>query len=229
MGSRNENGCPSNTGRWSVGHKQHARPTRLAESNPATVRIIVVDDDPIKSSVSMTLPNSALDLVLTGKADIDGVGNGWDNRIIGNKGNNVLDGKAGNDRLEGKEGKDLMIGGTGNDTLKGGDGKDTYLFTRNDIQAGGVDKAYDSKGDALDLTALLSDIRIDGVGLDAITKNFVLGDSLSRAAGHETSLAFIDGKLLFDLDRDGRFSPDSDFQPCRSGNSFIVARHLTVR
>ncbi|MDO9105746.1 MAG: cadherin-like domain-containing protein [Methylovulum sp.] len=183
-----------------------------AESNVATVHISVVDDDPIKSSVSMTLPDTALNLVLTGKADINGAGNGWANHIIGNKGNNVLDGKAGNDRLEGQEGKDILIGGTGNDSLKGGDGKDIYLFTNNDIQAGGVDKVFDSKGDAIDLTAMLSDTRVNGAKLASITKSFVLSDTLSKAFGSETNLAFNDGKLLFDIDHDGSFSPNSDFQ-----------------
>ena len=74
--------------------------------------------DSVRSSVTYTLGAQQENLLLTGTATIDGIGNGGDNTIYGNAANNTLDGSAGNDWL---------IGGTGNDTLVGGAGDDTYL------------------------------------------------------------------------------------------------------
>ncbi|MEQ1598054.1 MAG: hypothetical protein ABL880_01680 [Methylotenera sp.] len=64
-------------------------------------------------------------LTLTGIANIDGIGNAFNNIITGNAGNNILDGLVGNDSLNGGDGDDTLIGGVGNDTLKGGAGADS--------------------------------------------------------------------------------------------------------
>jgi len=82
------------------------------------------------------------DLILTGAADIEGVGNALDNRIVGNEGKNQLWGFDGDDILEGGEGADTLDGGNDNDTLDGGAGDD-YLW------GGAGDDTYylDSAGD----------------------------------------------------------------------------------
>lgn len=48
-------------------------------------------------------------LTLTGKTDIDAIGNALNNTLIGNSGNNTLTGGAGNDRLDGGAGNDIYL------------------------------------------------------------------------------------------------------------------------
>ena len=69
--------------------------------------------------VSWTLGANLENLLLQGKAAINGTGNGLSNLIVGNAGNNSLSGGRGADTLE---------GGLGNDTLDGGAGTDTIRF-----------------------------------------------------------------------------------------------------
>ncbi|WP_442962680.1 calcium-binding protein, partial [Pseudomonas sp. AM14(2022)] len=64
--------------------------------------------DTVRASVSYTLSANVENLILTGTADLSGVGNAQNNVIIGNDGNN------------------RMIGGAGLDTLIGGKGNDIY-------------------------------------------------------------------------------------------------------
>ncbi|MDZ4310525.1 MAG: hypothetical protein U1A24_08205 [Cypionkella sp.] len=62
---------------------------------------------------------------LTGRTDLDFVGNANGNRVIGNAGSNIIFGEAGDDGLHGYAGHDLLNGGLGNDSLSGGLGQDT--------------------------------------------------------------------------------------------------------
>jgi Ca2+-binding RTX toxin-like protein len=67
--------------------------------------------DTVQASVSYNLAGQHIEnLILTGKADIDGTGNSFANTLTGNDGNNILN------------------GGTGLDTLSGGAGADTFHF-----------------------------------------------------------------------------------------------------
>lgn len=73
--------------------------------------------DTVKTDVSYTLSANVEQLILFGKADIDGTGNAGDNRLVGNRVNNDLSGMAGDDILDGGRGNDLLVGGKGRDTF----------------------------------------------------------------------------------------------------------------
>jgi Ca2+-binding RTX toxin-like protein len=74
--------------------------------------------DTVISSVSFSLAGAEIEqLVLTGAAALNGVGNSIGNVILGNLGANRLQGLDGNDTLDGGPGADTMEGGTGDDTF----------------------------------------------------------------------------------------------------------------
>jgi Ca2+-binding RTX toxin-like protein len=83
--------------------------------------------DLVQSDVSFTLGANLENLLLTGGADINGVGNDENNTITGNTGNNTLEGKIGDDVLTGGAGADVLDGGEGDDQMSGGTGNDTYI------------------------------------------------------------------------------------------------------
>ena len=56
-------------------------------------------------------------LTLTGSANLDATGNGYDNTLNGNSGNNAISGMGGNDVLIGNGGADIFDGGFGADTV----------------------------------------------------------------------------------------------------------------
>ncbi|MBL0371016.1 hypothetical protein JJB09_03155 [Rhizobium sp. KVB221] len=84
-------------------------------------------NDAVISTVSFTLPDNVEDLVLKGKADINGSGNNSSNQIFGNAGANELIGMAGDDDLRGGAGDDALRGGAGSDEFMifPGEGVDT--------------------------------------------------------------------------------------------------------
>lgn len=99
--------------------------------------------DTIRSTISWTLADHVEALILRTAANINGIGNTGDNRIVGNSGSSVLKGLAGRDILEGRggsdtlvggSGSDVLIGGTGHDRLTGGGSKDTFRFAQGDGQ-----------------------------------------------------------------------------------------------
>jgi Ca2+-binding RTX toxin-like protein len=87
-------------------------------------------NDTVKSTVSYSLGDNIETLILLGKGNTSGQGNGSDNHITGNSGNNTLHGGAG---------LDFLNGGKGNDTLAGGADQDNFVFVKGD----GVDTVTD--------------------------------------------------------------------------------------
>jgi Ca2+-binding RTX toxin-like protein len=85
--------------------------------------------DLVESSVSFRLGADIEDLLLTGAAAINGVGNSLANYMDGNKARNHLSGLDGDDVLEGLAGDDVLTGGAGDDTLNGGGGLDMVRYT----------------------------------------------------------------------------------------------------
>jgi len=66
-------------------------------------------------------------LILTGPADVKGIGNSDENWIRGNDGANLLDGRDGTDTLDGGAGGDTLKGSGDGDQLSGGAGNDVYV------------------------------------------------------------------------------------------------------
>ncbi|WP_159997272.1 hypothetical protein [Roseomonas sp. 18066] len=86
-------------------------------------------NDTVRSTVSFNLGSQSIEnLVLSGAATINGIGNALNNSITGNSRANILDGGAGDDILSGGGGNDVLKGGAGNDTLTGGSGADQFHF-----------------------------------------------------------------------------------------------------
>lgn len=76
--------------------------------------------DSVRSWLDWTLGDKLENLTLLGTKNLDGTGNGLNNRLTGNGGANSLNGGVGND---------ILNGASGNDTLTGGAGADTFAFT----------------------------------------------------------------------------------------------------
>ncbi len=170
--------------------------------------------DTVRASVSYGLSDNVENLVLTGSADIDGIGNALDNVLQGNDAANRLDGGAGADWMAGAAGDDTYVvddagdqvieaAGAGNDTVEA---SVTYTLSDNVdnlVLTGSAD--IDGYGNALDnvLTGnrganLLdggagADVMVGGAGDDAYVVDNA-GDLVTEwfAAGNDTVLTGID-------------------------------------
>jgi Ca2+-binding RTX toxin-like protein len=87
--------------------------------------------DTLKTALSHTLEANVEKLILTGKGNVSGTGNGLANTLTGNAGANTLDGKL------------------GADTMAGGGGNDTYVFGKGDKIVEGLGKGIDTEKSAL--------------------------------------------------------------------------------
>lgn len=124
--------------------------------------------DTVIASVSYSLGDNLEVLTLTGRGNLNGTGNGLNNRITGNAGNNVLDGGAG---------ADTLTGGLGNDTYIVDDLGDTLVEAAN----GGVDTVRASLSWVLG--ANLENLELTGADNLSGTGN-ALGNVLTGNAGN---------------------------------------------
>lgn len=128
--------------------------------------------DTVKSSVAYTLFANLEHLVLTGKGNINGIGNDGANLLVGNDGANTLFGLVGNDILNGGKGADTMFGGSGDDTYwVDATGDKVY---ENDISTpladhGGTDVIYSTV--ACTLGAYVENLMLTGIGAIGGTGN----------------------------------------------------------
>ena len=140
--------------------------------------------DTVQTSLSYTLGLDVENLIQTGSANINGVGNAANNMLTGNGGANVLSGLAGNDAIDGGGGADTLSGGVGADTLTGGNGDD-----RLDGGAG-VDRYVGGVGKdnfVLAHNELADDSIVDfSKGDHVILTGFSGGSTVAKVAGSST-------------------------------------------
>lgn len=116
--------------------------------------------DIVASLVDLTLAGDLEHLVFGGEANLEGSGNGLDNRLYGNRGDNRLVGRAGSDQLYGATGDDRLLGNRGDDRLVGQGGDDDLMgnLGRDRLMGGqGADRLVGGAG---------SDRLIGGTGRD---------------------------------------------------------------
>lgn len=133
--------------------------------------------DAVQSSVAFDLSAANIfgieNLVLSGLANSNAIGNSLANSLTGNAGNNSLDGGAGKDTLVGGDGKDTMQGGAGDgvaDSLVGGAGDDFYILDSD------KDSIFDSSGNdtvRTSATISLASPLVSGI------ENVILNNSLA--------------------------------------------------
>lgn len=81
-------------------------------------------NDTVYAGFSYTLTGNVENLILTGAASINAIGNPLANRLTGNAAANRMNGQSGNDTLDGGRGNDALNGGNGHDSIVGGAGND---------------------------------------------------------------------------------------------------------
>lgn len=153
--------------------------------------------DKVFSSVSYALSDYIEELVLGGKAHIDGTGNGQDNMLTGNKGNNTLSGLDGDDILDGLGGNDRYIGGDGNDTFR----LSTAPNAKSNVK---TIEDFTSGEDTLDINTAA--FKWKGAPLGALlAENFFSNDSgLAETATQRFVYNNTSGELFYDADGSGR-------------------------
>ncbi|PWT91954.1 MAG: hypothetical protein C5B56_03080 [Proteobacteria bacterium] len=140
--------------------------------NPDGTPDVVAAPTIVHMDHSGILPSNAMELVLTGAADINGTGNDLNNTIIGNSGNNIIDGGAG---------IDIMTGGAGDDTYYVDNEADTVIEHPNE----GTDVVYSTVNYTLPANVEVLHLvdgaaaAINGAGNDAM--NWIYGNSLANA------------------------------------------------
>ena len=161
-------------------------------------------NDLVKSSISLALATHVEYLLLTGRANLNGTGNGLANTITGNAGNNVLKGGAGNDLLKGGTGRDKLFGEKGADKLLGGGGADQFIFqSPQDSTAKGrgrdfIDDFSRGQGDKINLKAIDADTTHRGNQ----KFEFIGNDRFDKDAG-ELRFQKQGGNTLITADRNG--------------------------
>ena len=150
-------------------------------------------NDTVESSMAHILGSNVEHLILTGSADINGMGNSAHNVLLGNSGNNTLDGGSGNDTLDGDMGRDVLFGGSGHDRLFGGQGNDSLnAGSGNDLLNGGEESDMLDGGSG-------DDQLVGGAGNDQLTGGSGT-DQFTGGSGNDM-LVGNSGNDLYDFSR----------------------------
>lgn len=206
---------------------QTATGNRQPYSDPATYVLTLT---PVGKAVQRSDDNNTNKLIGTKESDLLRGGDG-DDKLDGRSGNDRLFGESGNDRLlggagldnlsggtgadilSGQDGADELVGGPGNDTMDGGTGKNIFRYLSNqpssdDLESGGHDQITTIKNDVIAFNGeSWATFRMNRAALDER-----LGQRLPKVIGPASNIAFDGKRLLIDLNGDGIFAPDRDFQ-----------------
>lgn len=134
----------------------------------------------VESALTYTLADNELNLVLTGDAAINGIGNGLDNEITGNAAANQLMGLDGADTLIGNGGDDYLDGGGGADQLIGGLGDDSYVLGYPGFFLDAIDSITELAGEGND--TIISSFSV--YQLPTHVENITLTGSAQSATGN---------------------------------------------
>ncbi|RJF87997.1 calcium-binding protein [Oleomonas cavernae] len=99
------------------------------DAGDTVIEFVGEGTDRVYASVSYSLGNSAVEILVLRGSATDGNGNEFNNTIVGNELDNVLTGAGGVDRIKGMDGNDLIDAGIGNNRVLGGLGADTFEFS----------------------------------------------------------------------------------------------------
>jgi Ca2+-binding RTX toxin-like protein len=158
----------------------------------------VIGIDTIYSKFTYMLPVNVENLILQGKASINGTGNDLDNILTGNIGANILDGAAGADSMFGDKGNDTYIVDNAGD-----------IVTESSEKNGGKDLVKSSLdftlGDYIEnLTLTGSALKGTGNGLNNIIIGNEFANTLDGAGGTDTLIGGAgDDTYIVDLKNTG--------------------------
>jgi Ca2+-binding RTX toxin-like protein len=144
---------------------------------------IATEIDSVMSSIDYTLQSNLENLSLTGTAEISGIGNALNNKLIGNMSRNHLEGGAGNDTLDGGIGIDTLSGGIGNDTYIVDSESDVVIEYNFADRPSGTDLVQSSASTYtlsayLENLTLIGTAAIDGVGNNL--NNTIIGNAAAN-------------------------------------------------
>lgn len=167
-----------------IGHEGNDR-YYVGNSNDVVIEAKHNGIDHVISTVSFGMSGQHIErLTLAGTADINGGGNGLDNRIIGNSGDNILNGGKG-----------------GNDSLTGNGGIDFFRFN-SALSSGNVDTITD-------FTVNVDKIQIDNAIFDEVGTALSASEFVANATGIATNgtqnilYNTSNGRLYYDEDGSG--------------------------
>lgn len=185
------------------------------------------DIDTVLSSVTFSLLNPSQtqgnveNVTLTGTANINATGTGFDNVLVGNSGRNTLTASAGNDDLTGAGGNDTLLGGSGNDTYRfsGSFGTDTI-----DDDSGSTDRIVITGATVLESTARSGNDLIANfsTGTIIVTNHFTTGTVESLTFNGQT-VVLAKGLIGADLPGIITGSRESETLDGRGGDDFLFA------
>lgn len=144
--------------------------------------------DTVLASISETLSANVERLVLLGKSNIDGTGNGLDNEIIGNGGINVLDGRGGADKMAGGACDDTYIVDNAGDVVveEVGGGFDTVFSSVSFALRPNVENLVLTGSADIDANGTCANNRVSGNSGDNVINGRLGNDILAGGAGHDT-------------------------------------------
>lgn len=181
-------------------------PTAVVEASEGGV-------DTVRASIGYVLSANVENLMLTGTAAIDGVGNALDKVLHGDASVNVLSGGLSNDTLDGGMGDDTMVGGLGDDVYivddvgdivieSAGDGGDTVPASVSFVLSSNVEDLI-LRGSALDASGNAAANVLTGSALGNVLDGGVGADTMIGGAGDDVYVVDSLGDRVVELAGEG--------------------------